>query len=72
MMFWSMTGAEEISASGTSYLNRTEAAAVEKLVTHFLRAGVAPEAIGVVTPYEGQRAYVVQHMTRAGVLHPKP
>jgi regulator of nonsense transcripts 1 len=68
MMFWSMTGQEEISASGTSYLNRTEAASVEKLVTHFLRAGVPPEAIGVVTPYEGQRAYVVQHMTRAGVL----
>jgi regulator of nonsense transcripts 1 len=68
MMFWSMTGAEEISASGTSYLNRTEAVSVEKIVTHFLRAGVAPEALGVVTPYEGQRAYVVQHMTRAGVL----
>eukprot|EP00227_Mantoniella_beaufortii_P010412 CAMPEP_0197594112 /NCGR_PEP_ID=MMETSP1326-20131121/19759_1 /TAXON_ID=1155430 /ORGANISM="Genus nov. species nov., Strain RCC2288" /LENGTH=1013 /DNA_ID=CAMNT_0043160221 /DNA_START=77 /DNA_END=3114 /DNA_ORIENTATION=+ len=68
MMFWSMSGQEEISASGTSYLNRTEAASVEKIVTHFLRAGVAPENLGVVTPYEGQRAYVVQHMTRAGVL----
>ena len=68
MMFWSHTGQEEISASGTSYLNRGEAAAVEKVVTHFLRAGVAPEKLGVVTPYEGQRAYVVQHMTRAGVL----
>ena len=42
-----------------------EAACVEKIVTHFLRAGVAPENLGVVTPYEGQRAYVVQHMTRA-------
>lgn len=71
MMFWSMTGLEEISASGTSYLNRTEAAAVEKLVTHFLKAGVSPEDIGVVTPYEGQRAYVVQHMTRAGMLRQK-
>ena len=30
MMFWSHTGQEEISASGTSYLNRGEAAAVEK------------------------------------------
>ena len=65
MMFWSHTGQEEISASGISYLNRGEAAAVEKVVTHFLRAGVAPEKLGVVTPYEGQRAYVVQHMMAA-------
>jgi hypothetical protein len=31
-------GQEEISASGTSYLNRTEAANVEKIVTTFLRS----------------------------------
>ena len=37
-------------------------------MTHLLRAGVDPGRIGVVTPYEGQRAYVSQHMTRAGVL----
>ena len=68
MMFWSATGAEEISASGTSYLNRAEASGVEKVVTHLLRSGVDPGRIGVVTPYEGQRAYVVQHMTRAGAF----
>ncbi|MCD7448445.1 Regulator of nonsense transcripts 1-like protein [Datura stramonium] len=33
-------GQEEISASGTSYLNRTEASNVEKLVTTFLKSGV--------------------------------
>src|ERR1700742_3721326 len=32
MMFWSNLGNEEISASGTSYLNRTEAQNVEKFV----------------------------------------
>jgi regulator of nonsense transcripts 1 len=71
MMFWSQTGQEEMSASGTSYLNRAEASAVEKCVTQLLNSGVSPEQIGVVTPYEGQRAYVVQHMTRVGVLHPQ-
>ena len=71
MMFWSQTGQEEMSASGTSFLNRAEASAVEKCVTHLLNAGVSPDQIGVVTPYEGQRAYVVQHMTRVGVLHPQ-
>ena len=67
-MFWVQLGGEEMSASGTSYLNRAEAAAVEKLVTAFLRAGIRPDEIGVITPYEGQRAYVVAHMARAGAL----
>lgn len=89
-------GQEEISASGTSYLNRTEAANVEKLVTAFLKSGVVPsqvsilglftmssklfchmlrlskyarcDQIGVITPYEGQRAYIVNYMARNGSL----
>ncbi|KAI3703427.1 hypothetical protein L1987_73495 [Smallanthus sonchifolius] len=60
-------GQEEISASGTSYLNRTEAANVEKIVTTFLRS-VVPSQIGVITPYEGQRAYIVNYMSRNGAL----
>ncbi len=31
---------------GTSYLNRTEAAAVEKVVTRFLQNGLAPHQVG--------------------------
>lgn len=58
MYFYNSTGVEEISASGTSYLNRTEASNIEKLVTYFLKAGVKPYQIGVITPYEGQRAYI--------------
>lgn len=60
MMFYAATGSEEIASSGTSFLNRTEAAHVEKVVTQLLRCGVKPTDIGVITPYEGQRAYVVQ------------
>ncbi|EDN91568.1 hypothetical protein SS1G_00971 [Sclerotinia sclerotiorum 1980 UF-70] len=66
MMFWSNLGNEEISASGTSYLNRTEASNVEKIVTRFFKAGVQPGDIGVITPYEGQRSYVVTSMQNAG------
>ena len=51
-------GVEEISSSGTSYVNRQEATAVEKIVTMFLSYDVKPQQIGVVTPYEGQRAQV--------------
>lgn len=53
MMYWCCTGQEEISSSGTSYLNRTEAANVEKIATRFLKAGLKPEQIGIITPYEG-------------------
>eukprot|EP00112_Aurelia_sp_Birch-Aquarium-sp1_P011569 Seg243.2 transcript_id=Seg243.2/GoldUCD/mRNA.D3Y31 product="Regulator of nonsense transcripts 1" protein_id=Seg243.2/GoldUCD/D3Y31 len=67
--FYATTGQEEISSSGTSFLNRTEAAAVEKIATRFLRAGVKPEQIGIITPYEGQRAYIVSYMQFSGSLH---
>lgn len=68
MFFLINNGNEEIGGSGTSYLNRTEAASVEKIVTLMLKAGVVPEQIGVVTPYEGQRSYVVSHMQKNGPM----
>lgn len=68
IMFHSNLGQEEISASGTSYLNRTEASNVEKIVTKFFRSGVTPAQIGVITPYEGQRSYVVSSMQQNGSL----
>nr|VDD30460.1 unnamed protein product [Brassica oleracea] len=61
-------GQEEISASETSYLNRTEAANVEKLVTAFLKSGVVPSEIGVITHYEGHRGCIVNYMARNGSL----
>ena len=68
MFFYATTGQEEISSSGTSYLNRTEAACVEKIATRFLKAGIKPEQIGVITPYEGQRAYCVMYMKHSGTM----
>lgn len=68
MFFYSITGMEEISASGTSYLNRTEASYVEKVVSHLLRMGVLPSQIGVITPYDGQKKYLSDYMRRAGAL----
>lgn len=66
--FYICLGAEELSASGTSYLNRTEAGNCESIVTRLLKAGMLPEQIGVVTPYEGQRAHVVSYMQRNGSM----
>lgn len=68
MMFWSVIGQEEISSSGTSYLNRAEATNVEKLVTKFFKTGVKPSQIGIITPYEGQRAYLTQYMISTGSM----
>ncbi|OIT20921.1 regulator of nonsense transcripts 1-like protein [Nicotiana attenuata] len=48
MFFYVQMGQEEISASGTSYLNRTEAANVEKIVTTFLKSGVVPSQNGAL------------------------
>ncbi|CDZ97219.1 atp dependent helicase [Phaffia rhodozyma] len=68
MMFYQNLGTEEISSSGTSFLNRTEASNVEKIVTKFFKSGVLPSQIGVITPYEGQRSYVVNYMQFNGSL----
>eukprot|EP00792_Barthelona_sp_PAP020_P006651 TRINITY_DN3050_c0_g1_i1.p1 TRINITY_DN3050_c0_g1~~TRINITY_DN3050_c0_g1_i1.p1 ORF type:complete len:949 (-),score=282.10 TRINITY_DN3050_c0_g1_i1:193-3039(-) len=67
-MFYSSNGYEELSATGTSFINRMEAEIVAKVVHKFLSCGVHPENIGIITPYEGQRAYIVQHLMRQGVL----
>ncbi|AEF13567.1 hypothetical protein PICST_73544 [Scheffersomyces stipitis CBS 6054] len=63
MMFWANYGREEISGSGNSYLNRVEAMNVEKIITRLFKDGVKAEQIGVITPYEGQRAYLVSYMS---------
>ncbi|KAI0726685.1 AAA domain-containing protein [Fomitopsis betulina] len=68
MFFYQNLGQEEISSSGTSFLNRTEASNVEKIVTKFFKSGVVPNQIGVVTPYEGQRSYIVNFMQFNGSL----
>ena len=68
MFFHVSNGSEEMGGSGTSFLNRTEAAFVEKLVTSMLKTGITPSQIGVITPYEGQRAYLVNHMQKNGSM----
>jgi hypothetical protein len=47
MFFYSSMGQEELSSSGTSYLNRAEAVAVEKIVAQLLKNGVQPAEIGI-------------------------
>ena len=71
MFFYVTAGQEEIAGNGTSYLNRTEAKNVENLTTKFIKAGVSPDQIGIITPYEGQRSHLVSYMQYQGSLHTK-
>ena len=53
MMFLNVCGVEQISASGTSYLNQSEATQVEKILYYLVKSGVRPCQIGIITPYKG-------------------
>ena len=64
--FYISTGIEEQGSSGTSFLNRKEASSVEKLVTSMLKGGMSADQIGVITPYQAQRTYLIEHMLHNG------
>lgn len=66
MFFYCSTGREEFAASGTSYINRIESQNVEKCVSKMLKRGIRHDQIGVITPYEGQRAYIINYFIQAG------
>lgn len=68
MFLLSCFGTEELAPSGTSYLNRVEANSVEKIVTRLLKLSVHPSQIGIITPYQGQRAYIMQTMIMTGSM----
>lgn len=55
-------GKEEVSPSKTSFLNKGEAALVENIVRYLFKNGVLEQQIGVITPYEGQRAYILSQI----------
>lgn len=66
MFLLSCFGSEELASTGTSYLNRVEAATVEKIVTKLLKSSIHPSQIGIITPYQGQRAFIMQMMIMNG------
>ncbi|CBZ51254.1 putative regulator of nonsense transcripts UPF1 [Neospora caninum Liverpool] len=68
MFFYHSTASEEISGSGTSYVNRVEASNIEKIVTFLLKCGLKASQIGVITPYDGQRAHISSLFQRQTTL----
>jgi regulator of nonsense transcripts 1 len=69
LFFYHSTGVEEISGSGTSYLNRAEAVNIERIVTQFLTCGLKGSQIGIITPYEGQRAHIQSLLSRQSSMY---
>ena len=59
--------------TGTSFLNRAEASAAERVVTHLLQAGVIPAQIGVITPYQVggwvRLGVVWRELIKGGCMH---
>lgn len=58
LFFWHLIGKEELSGSGTSYLNKMEAEVIDKIVTTFYNCGLEKNKLCVITPYKGQKAYL--------------
>lgn len=57
--FYVCEGKEEISQSRTSFFNKSEAIIVENIIRYLFKNGVVEQQIGVITPYEGQRSYIL-------------
>lgn len=60
--FYACYGKEEVSASGTSFVNQVEALYCESIIRHLFKCGVTESQIGVITPYEGQRAHILNRI----------
>lgn len=68
ILFWHVHGFEELSASGTSYLNRIEAEKINNILCEMAEKGIAMSKIAIITPYKGQRGFVTQYLQRTGTM----
>ncbi|KCV70143.1 hypothetical protein H696_03602 [Fonticula alba] len=58
MMMYSDNGTEDLSPSGQSYINDSEARQVLLVLNRLLDQGILPEQIGVISPYDGQCRHI--------------
>jgi regulator of nonsense transcripts 1 len=64
MFFWNVKSEEEYFESGLSYVNRHELGCVAVLLEAMAAKGISPEDIGVITPYAGQQALMIDDLPK--------
>ena len=59
LFFYHIDGREERPATGVSYFNKAESLIVVSFIKWLVASGVKAEQIGVITPYNGQKAHLL-------------
>ena len=62
MFFWNVKSEEEYYENGLSFVNRHEAGCIAVLLDALWRSGVSAESIGIITPYAGQQAFLIDSL----------
>ena len=60
LLFWNINSQEEFYESGLSYVNRHEVGVVAVILEAMYKAGIKSTDVGVITPYAGQQAYLIE------------
>ena len=62
MFFWNVPSEEEYYENGISFVNRHEAGCIAVLLDALWRSGVKASDIGIITPYAGQQAHLMDSL----------
>lgn len=68
LMFWDCNNQEEKNPGENSHFNRIEAKMVVDIVKRLLDSGITMDQIGVITPYEAQRALILRRMEQSRIF----
>lgn len=60
---------EELSSSGTSFLNKGEAMAAKDMIKYLNKNGVQNRQIGIITFYEGQRCFLSEFIKEVEITN---
>ncbi|OHS92785.1 putative regulator of nonsense transcript [Tritrichomonas foetus] len=62
MFFWNVKSQEEYYENGLSYVNRHELGCIAVLLDSMWKNGINASDIGVITPYAGQQALLIEQL----------
>jgi superfamily I DNA and/or RNA helicase len=62
ILFVDISGREELSSTGKSYLNQTEIICLLDLLDYLISLNKGNKTIGIITPYKGQKAAICNYI----------